>query len=97
MRKDADFRAAEFCGIHDAGVNEFIQNDDVRLTQQGADRALGRGIAAGEDQSGLGFLELGECGFQFVEGGKRAANQSGCAAPAPNFSMARIAASLRAG
>src|SRR5690348_5521309 len=37
MGKNPDFSTAEPGGIHNAGVNQFVQDDDVMLAEQGAD------------------------------------------------------------
>ena len=54
--KDAEFRAAQTRGIHDAGVNQFINNDDVVLAEQRGDGAERGGVAGGKCQRGLRFF-----------------------------------------
>ena len=73
--KDADFCAAEPGGVHDAGVNQFIENDDVILAEQRADGSDGCGIAGRKTQRGFGAFEAGERFLQFVMRRQRAANQ----------------------
>ena len=74
--KHAQFRAAQFCGVHDAGMNELVENDDVVFAEQRANRADGGGIAGGKRERGFGFFEVGERFFKFMKRRKRAANQS---------------------
>ncbi len=57
MVKHAQFRAAETGGVHDAGVDQFVQDDEVVLAKQGADGAEGRGVASGETERGFGAFE----------------------------------------
>lgn len=33
VSEDAEFRAAEFGGVHDAGVHEFVHDDDIVLPE----------------------------------------------------------------
>ena len=75
--EDAQFGAGKPRGIHDAGVNQFINDDDVILAEQGADGADGRGIAGGKYQRGFGAFECGQRFFQFMKRRQRAANQPG--------------------
>ena len=72
----AEFRAAEPRGVHDAGVDQFVEHDDVILAEQRADGADGRGVAGGETQRGFGVFEGGERFLQFVKRRERAANQA---------------------
>ncbi len=79
MGKDAQFRAGKAGGIHDAGVDEFVEDDDVVLAGERADGADGGGVAGGKGERGLGLLEGGEGGFQFVMRRERAADEPGSA------------------
>ena len=83
--EDADFCAAEPGGVHDAGVNEFVQNNHVILAEQRADGSDGGGIAGGETQRGFGAFEICERFFQFVMRCERTANQPGCAGTSAEF------------
>ena len=73
--EDAEFRAGKSGGVHDAGVNQLVEDDDVVLAEQRGDGAEGGGVAGGKSQRGFGVLEGGECFFQFVKRRERAANQ----------------------
>ena len=97
VAEDAQLGAAEPGGIHDAGMHQFIQDDDVILVQQCADRADGRGVAGGKAERGLGAFEGGERFFQFA-GGAPANRRSGARRRRRRqFSTASMAASLSAG
>ena len=62
-------------GVHDAGVNQFVNDDDVVLADQGANGAEGGGVAGGKGQRGFGAFEAGERFLQFMKRRERAANQ----------------------
>ena len=85
MGKDAQLCAAQARGVHDAGVNELVEDDDVIFAQQGADGSDGGGIAGGETQRGFGAFEIGEGFFKFVVRGERTANQPGRAGTSAEF------------
>ena len=76
MGEDAELGAGEAGGIHDAGMDQLVQDDDVVLAQQGADGAEGSGVAGGEAEGGLGALEGGERFVQFVMGRQRTADEA---------------------
>ena len=78
-------RHSSFCSIYDAGVDEFVQDDDVFFAKQRADSALRRGEAGGKSESGFGLFELGEGSFQFMERSEGAADQTGCAGACAEF------------
>ncbi len=75
--EDTNFCAAEPGGVHNAGVNKLVEDDDVIFAQQGADGSGGGGIAGGETQRGFGAFEIGEGFFKFVVRCERTANQPG--------------------
>jgi hypothetical protein len=60
--------AAQAGGVHNAGVDELIQDDEVVLAEQGADGADGRRVAGGEAEGRFGALERRERLIQFVVG-----------------------------
>src|ERR1035437_3731310 len=66
--KDAQFCAGKFGGVHDAGMNQFINDDNVVLADERSDGAERGGVAGGKSQCGLGFFEGSEDFFQFVKG-----------------------------
>ena len=78
MVEDAQFRARKPGGIHDTGVNELVEDDDVIFAGECCDSSDGSGVAGGKNQCCLGFLEGGERFFQFVKWRKRTANQTRC-------------------
>ena len=65
--KDTKFRAGKFGGVHNASVNQLVENDDVTLADQCGDGAERCGIAGGKSQRGFRFFEGSERFFQFVE------------------------------
>lgn len=75
MGKDADFRAGQPRGVHDAGVNELVENENVALADQRGDGAQRGGIARGESQRGFRALERGQRLLQLVKRRERAADQ----------------------
>jgi hypothetical protein len=52
--KNADFGADKPRGVHDAGMNEFVENDDVVLAEQRANGADRRRVTGGKSQRGFG-------------------------------------------
>ncbi len=76
MVEHAQGRAAEAGRVHDAGVDELIQDDDVVFAEQGADGAEGRGVAGGEAERGFGAFEGGQRFVQFLVGRERTADQA---------------------
>jgi len=58
--EDAQFGATQAGGVHDAGVNQLINDDRVILAKQGADGADGGRVAAGKAQRRLSSLEGGK-------------------------------------
>ena len=79
--RNAGFRAAEFGGIHDAGVNEFVHDDDVVPAEQGGDVPDGGGVTGGKNQAASRAFEGGKGFFQFVE--RASEPQINREAPAP--------------
>src|ERR1051326_7827783 len=77
--EDAEFRATKTRGIDDAGVDEFVSNDDVLLVEQGANGAEGSGVAGGKTERGFDALEGGQGFLQFVMRRERTANEPRCA------------------
>ena len=41
MGENAQFRPTQTRGVDNAGMNEFINDDDIILVEEGADRAQG--------------------------------------------------------
>ena len=97
MGEDAHFCAAKPRSIHNAGVNEFVENNDVVFAEQCADGSKRRGIAGRESERGFGVFEGGKRFLKFVMRRQRTANQPRRTRPAPNFLTALMAASLSDG
>ena len=76
MGEDTQLRAGQLRGVHNAGVNQLINDDDVILAEQRGDGAERRGVAGGKSQRGFGRFESGERFLQFVKRRQRAANQT---------------------
>jgi len=89
--KTRSLRAGQLRGVHNAGVNQLINDDDVILAEQRGDGAQRRGVAGGKSQRGFGRFESGERFLQFVKRRQRAAIRRDAPAPAPNFSTAPTA------
>ena len=77
--------AGEAGGIHDAGVDEFIHDDNIVFSNQGADGANGGGVAGGEGQRGFGAFEGGEGFVQLVMRSEGAADETGSACARAEF------------
>ena len=92
MIEDAKFCAREFGGVHDAGMNEFIEDEDVVLAHQRGNGAERRGVTGRKGQRGFGAFEGGERFLQFVEWCERTADQPGRAR-----ARAKLVAALDAG
>ena len=73
--EDAEFRPAEPRGVHEAGVNKLVEDDDVVVAEQGADRAGGGGIAGGKTERRFDSLESSERLLQFVMRRERTAKE----------------------
>ena len=76
MSKAHHRRAGEPGAVPGTGVGEPVRQDQVVLAHQGRDHAEIRQIAAAEDQSALGPLELGELLFQHGIGRMAAGHES---------------------
>src|SRR3984957_11802058 len=57
-------------------MDELVENHNVVLAEQRANRADGRCVTAGKCKRSLGFFESGERLIKFVKRRERAANQS---------------------
>ena len=68
MGEDPKFRAAKPGGIHDAGMDQLIQDDDIVRAEQRADGAGGSRVAGGEAERGGGPFEAGDGFVEFVVG-----------------------------
>ena len=62
--------------IDATGVDELVDDDDVVLLQQRADRPDGRGVSGRKRQRRLGTLERGDGFLKFVMGIQRTADQA---------------------
>src|SRR5258705_7391962 len=71
----AELGAAETRGIHDAGMDQFINDDDILLAQECTDRSHSGGISAGETYRGCCAFECGESFIQLLMRGERPADQ----------------------
>src|SRR5437764_2065085 len=85
MSKDAYFRAAQSRSVYDAGMNQPIEDDDIVLADQRADRSDGGSVTAREHQRRLGFFESRERFLQFMVRQERAADQPGRAGASAIF------------
>ena len=72
MGEHTEFRAGMAGSIHDGGVDEFIENDDIVIARHGANRAEGGGIASGEGQRGFSAFECCEGLIKLMINRKRA-------------------------
>src|SRR6516164_4002393 len=80
-----------------AGMGQFVdQNEVVGADQRGNDAEIGE-IARAEDTGRLHLLEPGEPRFQFAEQGMIAGHEAEAPAPTPWTRNASMAASLTAG
>ncbi len=76
MRKNTELCPGQLRGIHDAGVNKLVKDDDVVLAEQRANGSDGGRVAGGKGQRGFGAFEIGQRFLQFMKGRQRTANQS---------------------
>ena len=60
MGKDAELGAGKPGGVHDAGVDQLVENDDVAFVNNCGDGAEGGGVTGGKGQRGLGLLKRGQ-------------------------------------
>ena len=65
--EDAEFCAGKAGGVHDAGVNQLVENDDVVLANERGDGAERGGVAGGECERSLCSFEVGERFFKFMK------------------------------
>jgi hypothetical protein len=75
--EDTQRRTAQAGGVHDGGVNEFVQNDNVVPGEQGAQGSGGGGIAGGEGEGGFGLLKFREGSLQLMKRRERTTDQAG--------------------
>src|SRR5712691_11666315 len=76
MSKDTNLCAAKTRAIHQAGVNQLVENDDVLFAEQCADRANRRGVAGGKTNRSFGAFEGGKELFKLVVWTKGATDQT---------------------
>src|SRR5581483_3213260 len=79
VRKDTQLGAREPGRVDDRGVYELVEDDDVILIAQGADRADRGGVTGRERNGGLRVLEGGEGFIELVVRRERAADETGSA------------------
>jgi len=77
VRKDTDRRTAQPRAIHEAGVAELIEDDDVLRSDERGNCPERGGIAGGETERGLRALEARKRGFELGVRGLAAADESG--------------------
>lgn len=77
VREDAEGSAAEAGGINEAGVGEFVEEDDVGGFCDGGENACGGLPACGEDEGGLSLFKLGNCGFELGVRGEGSREEAG--------------------
>jgi hypothetical protein len=75
VRVNADDRAAELRAVDQRGVGELVENDDVVLAEQRAERADRRRVAGGKAQRRFRALELREFLLELDVWSERAADQ----------------------
>ena len=67
-----------FCGVEQAGVIQFVGDDQVvRAGEGGKDGEVGH-ETGGEEEGSFGAFEAGEGGFEVVVEGHRAGDEAGC-------------------
>ncbi len=76
VSEDTEFCAAQPGSIHNGGVDQFINDDDVILAHERADGPDGGGVTGRVRQGGLRAFEVGQRFIQFVIGPERATNES---------------------
>ena len=85
-------RAGETGGVEEAGVVEFVGNDEVVFAGEGGQDGEVGHETGGEEECGFGFLEACEGGFQFVMDGQRAGDEAGkrrCLRPSGRWRLVR--------
>jgi hypothetical protein len=68
--------AGELGTVDQAGVAEFVENDDVVPTAKRPECSDCGGVTAGEDERSFGVLERSEAFLQAEMGGQGATDQS---------------------
>src|SRR5258708_4489629 len=85
MVEDAELGAGQSGAVHDAGMHQLVENQDVVFAEQGGEGANGGGVTGGEGQRGSGAFESGECFLEFMKRRQRTANQPGGARARAKF------------
>src|ERR1051325_8817878 len=78
MGEDPQLRPTQASRIHDTGMHQAVDNDDIVFANQRADRAERCRVAAGKTQCCLSAFERGQLSFEFVVRSERTTNQSRC-------------------
>ena len=73
---DAHFCSRQPGGIDQAGMSEFVEDDDVGRFEKSLEGAQSSGVSGGEGESGGRAFEVGELLFELVMRGERAAEQA---------------------
>lgn len=68
MTEDTQGGTAETGAVHEAGVTEFVQKNDVVFGGEGLQGAGAGGVTAAEDEGGGGVFERGEFFLELVVG-----------------------------
>ncbi len=75
MREDAKFCAAQTRGVHDAGMNEFINDDDVVFAEQRANCSDGSSVTRRKCQRRCRAFKCGERFLKFMMWRERTADE----------------------
>ncbi len=67
VTKNPELRAGQLRGVHDAGVDKLVEDDDIAFAQQRANGSEGGRVAGGKSQCGFGALEIGQRFLQFMK------------------------------
>ncbi len=67
MGKHPQLGARQPGGVHDAGMDQFVEDEDVVLAGQRGNGAQRGGVARGERQRGFGRLERSERRLQLMK------------------------------
>ena len=76
MGEYADRCAGEFGCVDEAGVGEFVEQDEIVFADGGGDDAEGSGEAGAEGQRGLRLFCFGEGCLELQMRGERAADEA---------------------
>ena len=86
--ENPESRAGQSGGVDEAGVRELVEDDEIRLADDGGDHAERGGEAGGEGERRFRLLGCGKRVFQQLVRRQRPADEPGCGGAGTEFSHA---------